>query len=156
MSNMIELMKNIGEENIGVQFIDFSISSFEMTKTKGNRITFNTDQPFNSFGMSSFGVVFWFDRAQYEKIIKQANAKREVIGFVKVLAELSDYVDYQMLDSSVQKLRSLKSCNKVTFGTTEGVKEGTFHMNKWGLIAWCDRTIAENALMAQNHLMLAA
>jgi len=69
--SLSELIKKVGDDNIGVQPLDQCMTNLQATKTKGNKITFATEQPFGMEGTDQMGLVLWIPRDKMAEIEKE-------------------------------------------------------------------------------------
>lgn len=146
--NLIDVVKNVGENDISVQVVDNCMCEYRETKKTGTRLTIQTEQSLNSFG-----VVFWFEREALAKFIEKANKKNKTIGLDILLKEFGSTVKAQMLDTNIQRIQALKKFNKITFITDEKFKPGTLGLEKFGLIAWCNRAQVKEVVENERDLI---
>lgn len=71
---LIQLLTDIGDENIKVQYIDECTSQYNYTAKRGNKLTVHTDEEFDSRGMQRFGIVLWVDREKLKEAQRAVQA----------------------------------------------------------------------------------
>ncbi len=60
-AGIVELLAEIGNDNLMIQPIDDSLVSMKKRK-EYNELAFATEQPFSLSGTEQFGLVVWIDR----------------------------------------------------------------------------------------------
>jgi len=70
---MSELILAIGDDNVGVQFLDQCASDLNYSAKRGTTVTFGTDQPVDLKGTKKLGIVLWLDRDLVAAAISKAS-----------------------------------------------------------------------------------
>lgn len=72
-----ELIAAIGDDKVGVQFIDTCGISLDWDHKKGTRITFGTDAELDANGTKRMGMIVWMDRDAVAAALAAEKAKEE-------------------------------------------------------------------------------
>ena len=73
---IVELVTEIGDENIRAQFLDQCAINLDWSKKKGTKITFGTEVGINpTTGTDKLGIVIWLDREAVKAVIAKEKAQ---------------------------------------------------------------------------------
>lgn len=70
---MSELIAAYGDDKVEFQNLDQCTLSLNMN-TKGTKLTFGTEQPFDLNGTKKLGLVIWLDRARVKEVTERKDA----------------------------------------------------------------------------------
>lgn len=70
-----ELIAAVGDDKVGIQFIDSCGITLDWDHKKGTRITFGTDAALGPNGTVRMGMIVWMDRDAVKAAIAKAEGK---------------------------------------------------------------------------------
>ena len=74
--DIAELIKAVGVEKVGVQFLDQCSTKMNWHHKRGADISFSSDVGITPEGTEKLGVIVWMDRAEVRRVIDAERASQ--------------------------------------------------------------------------------